>query len=430
MEQDKALNGIRVLDFTGPSGVYCTKLLADLGADVIKIEPPEGDPMRYIGPFYHDDVHPEKSLYFWHFNTSKRSITLNLETIDGRELFKKLVKDADIIVETFSPGYLDLWGLSYATLKKINPKLILVSITGFGQIGPYKDFKASDLIGLATSGILYTLGFPEDPPTSIGASQAYHMVSANAAIGALMALLCRDEIGEGQWVDVPMQGTNIRMSEMVPFTFWISGKNRKRSGLEFYRARRDIFECKDGRVVCSALGGGGAEKMLEWMESEGMAADLREETYAPIIALLMGASPYGKGSQDKINMAEAGKKLRDYPKESDHIEQVWEAFLMTHTMVELFVGAQTRGVRLMPVNNVKNVVEDTGLKERGYFVDVEHPELKDTLLYPGPPFRLSETPWNISRRAPLVGEHNNEIYEKEIGISKEKLARLRAEKVI
>jgi len=430
MEQEKALNGIRVLDLTGPSGVYCTKLLADLGADVIKVEPPEGDSIRYIGPFYHDDVHPEKSLYFWHFNTSKRSITLNLKTVEGQKIFQKLVKDTDIIVETFSPGYLDSLGIGYKDLTNINPQIILVSVTGFGQTGSYRDYKASDLIGLATSGILYTLGFPEDPPTSLGASQAYHMASANAAIGTLMALLYRDETGEGQWVDIPLQGTNIRMSEMVPFTFWISGKNRKRSGLEFYRARRDIFECKDGRVVCSALGGGGAEKMLEWMESEGMAADLKEEIYAPIIALMMGASPYGKGSQSKINMAEAGKQLRDYPKELDHIEEVWQAFLMTHNMEELFVGAQTRGVRLMPVNNVKNVVEDIGLKERDYFVSVEHPELQDILLYPGPPYRLSETPWNISRRAPLIGEHNNEIYEKDLGFSKEKLAQLKAEKVI
>jgi benzylsuccinate CoA-transferase BbsE subunit len=408
-----ALNDIRILDLAGQNGVYCTKLLADLGADVIKIEPPGGDPMRRIGPFYHDEPHPESSLYFWHFNTSKRSITLNLTTPDGRAIFKKLIKDADIMVETYQPGHLDSLGLGYKELKNINPRLILVSITGFGQKGPYSSFKSSDLIALAMSGILYTIGFPDDPPTSLGASQAYHMVSANAAIGALMALYHRDRTGEGQVVDVPMQGTNLRMSEMVPFTYWISGKNRYRSGLEYYRMQRDIFDCKDGRVVCSALGGAGAEKMLEWMESEGMVGDLRDEKYAPVIALMIGASIYGKGSQ-RVHLA-AGKGLRDYPGELEHIEHVWESFLKSHTREELFVGAQTRGVRLMPVNDAKSVVEDIGLKERKYFVDVCHPQLNEVFTYPGAPYRLSETPWKISRRAPLIGEHNLEIYVKELG---------------
>ena len=428
-ESNKALSDIRVLDLTGPSGVYCTKLLADLGADVIKIEPPGGDPMRQIGPFYHDEIHREKSLYFWHFNTSKKSVTLNINMTGGRDLLNKLIKTADIIVETFQPGYLDSLGLSYENLKIVNPGIILVSITGFGQTGPYRDFKSSDLIGLATSGILFTIGFPEDPPTSLGASQAYHMVSSNAAIGALMALYYRAVSGKGQWIDVPMQGTNIRMSEMVPFTYWVSGKSRYRSGLEYYRARRDIFDCKDGRVVCSALGGAGAEKMLEWMESEGMVADLRDEKYEPVIAIIMGSSPGGKGTQQKIRL-EAAKGLRDYPEEADHIDEVWEAFLKTHTREELFVGAQTRGVRLMPVNDARSVVDDIGLRARNYFVDVEHPELNQVFKYPGAPYRLSETPWKISHRAPLVGEHNLEIYIKELGFSDKQLAGFMADNVI
>ena len=411
---NSALKGIRVLDLAGASGVYCTKLLADLGADVIKIEQPGGDPMRRMAPYYHDEPDPEKSLYFWHFNTSKKSITLNLDTSDGREIFTKLAGTADILVETYQPGYLDSLGLGYPALKIINPRLILVSITGFGQTGPYCNYKSSDLIGQAMSGILNTIGFPDDPPTSLGACQTYHMVSANATIGALMALYYRDATGEGQSIDVPLQGTNLRMSEMVPFTYWISGKNRYRSGLEYYRMQRDIFDCKDGRVVCSALGGAGAEKMLEWMESEGRAADLRDDKYALVIALMMGASVYGKGSQQKTDLA-AGKGLRDYPDELSHIEEVWEAFLKSHTREELFVGAQTRGVRLMPVNDAKSVVEDIGLKEREYFVGVKHPELDETFTYPGAPYRLSETPWKISRRAPLIGEHNTEIYVKELG---------------
>ena len=429
-EKDKILDDVRVLDLAGPSGLYCTKLFADLGADVIKIELPGGDPVRRIGPFFHDEPHPEKSLYFFHYNTNKRSITLNIETKDGQEILKKLVKTTDVMVETFAPGYLATKGLGYPVLKEINPRLILVSITGFGQTGPYKDFEASDLIGLAMSGLLYTIGFPEDPPTTLGASQAYHVASANAAIGALMALYNRKVTGEGQWVDVAIQGTALRLSEMAPYTYWLVKSNRKRSGLEYYRGLRDIFPCKDGRVVCSALGGSGVEKMLEWMESEGMAADLRDEKYKKVIEVMIGGSMYGKGKHDNIRMDLAAASLRDFPEEVRHIEEVWEAFLMTHTMEELFVGAQERGVRLMPVNDAKSIVEDIGLKAREYFVNVEHPELGETLKYPGPPYRFSETPWKISKRAPLIGEHNIEIYEHELDFSKEQLAILKSANVI
>jgi crotonobetainyl-CoA:carnitine CoA-transferase CaiB-like acyl-CoA transferase len=428
--KDSALSGVRVLDLAGPSGQYCTKLLADLGADVIKVEPPGGDPTRCHGPFYHDEPHCEKSVYFFHFNTSKRSISLDIENPDGREILKRLVEKSDILVETFAPGYLAEMGLGYEDLKKINPRLIQVSITGFGQTGPYKDYESSDLVGMATCGLLYTVGFPEDPPTTLGAQQAYHMASTNAAIGALMALYNRDVTDLGQWVDIAVQGTALRLSEMAPYTYWLVGSYRKRSGLEYYRGLRDIFSCKDGRVVCSALGGSGAEKMLEWMESEGMAADLRDEKYSMVMAVMTGGSFYGKGSQDKVRLDVASAKLQDFPEEVRHIEETWEAFLMTHTREEMFVGAQERGVRLMPVNDVASLVEDVGLKAREFFVDVEHPELKDTLKYPGPPYRLTETPWRISKRAPLIGENNQEIYEGELGFSKEKLSLLKSAKVI
>ena len=419
--KENALGDIRVLDLAGPSGLYCTKLLSDLGADVIRIERPGGDFTRRIGPFYNDEPHPEKSLYHFHFNTNKRSITLDIDSEEGRQILKRLAKTADIMVETFAPGHLDSMGLGYTQLKEINPEIILVSITGFGQTGPYKDYRVSDLTGLAVGGVLYTMGFPEDPPTSLGGSQAYHMASANAAIGALIALCNRDLGGGGQWVDVPIQGTVLRMSEMAPFTYWIKGTSRGRTGLEYYRSLRDNFPCKDGFVVCSALGGAGADRMLEWMESEGVVADLKSEKYAEVISLMKKAT---------IGDAATRRLTQEFKEEVRHIEEVWQAFLMTHTREELFVGAQTRGVKLFPVNDAKSVVEDVGLKERNYFVDVHHPELGKSLKYPGPPYRFGETPWEISRRAPRIGEHNIEIYEKELGISRDQLAVLKAANVI
>ena len=416
-----ALDDIRVIDLSGHCGIYCTKLLADLGADVIRIEPPEGDPLRRIGPFYHDESDQEKSLLNYHFNTNKRSITLNLQSDGGLQILKQLIESADVMVESFQPGFLAEKGLGFEDIKSINPQLILVSITGFGQTGPYHHYKATDLVAQAVSGVLYTMGFPEDPPTSLGASQAYHMASANAAIGALMALYYRDATGQGQHVDISMQATALRMSEMAPFTYWIKGVSRGRTGLEYYRSLKDNYLCKDGRVVCSALGGAGADQMLEWMTSEGMAAELNTDKYAEVIALIKKAT---------VGDASTRRLQDEFVDEVHHIEDVWQDFLMTHTREELFVGAQTRGVRLFPVNDAKSVVEDIGLNERNYFVNVEHPELGTKLKYPGPPYRLSKTPWKISKRAPMIGENNMEIYSNELKISEETINSLKNKGVI
>jgi crotonobetainyl-CoA:carnitine CoA-transferase CaiB-like acyl-CoA transferase len=377
IEENTALGDIRILDLTGPMGGYATKLLADLGADVIIVEPPEGHQARRIGPYFHDEVDPEKSLYFFQFNTNKRSVTINLASSEGREVFRKLIKTTEMLFETFHPGYLDSLGLGYADLSEINPRLILVSITGYGQTGPYKDFKSCDLTGLAMSGVLYSCGYPEDPPTALGCSQAYHMVSTNAAIGALIALSHRDDTGEGQWVDISMQGAVLRMSEFGTHAYWIDKTVRGRSGVEVYRGVRDMYPCKDGYAFCSALGGSGAPAMLEWMESEGMAADLLDEKYHEAIKAIMQGVPMGKGSQQNVRMDETAVRME---KDDDlrmlrlHIEKVWEGFLLSHTREELFVGA-SGGDK----NRADDLVRDPGLKERDFFVDVFHPELKTSL---------------------------------------------------
>lgn len=422
-----ALDDIRVLDLSGPNGVYCTKLLADLGADVIRVEQPGGDPSRKLGPFYHNEPDPEKSLHFFHFNTNKRSVTLNLETEAGRKIFKDLVQTADIVVESFAPGYLASLGLDYETLKVNNPRLILVSVTWFGQTGPYKDLQGSDLITQAMTGLMYTIGFPEDPPAAVGASQTYHMAAAHAAMGALMALFNRDISGQGQWVDLPVQGACMRMADMVGLMYWIEGTIRKRSGFEYYRGLQDVWRCKDGYIICSALGGAGADVILEWMDSEGLAADLLTERYADVVAAIKGVAGGSRGGKDK--KGKKPLKLRDLEEDRKHVEEVWLAFLLTHTKEELFTGAQTRKVVLMPVNTAKDVAEDIGLKERQYFVEVEHPHLDDKLKYPGPPYRLSKTPWSIRRPAPRIGEHNLEVYE-ELGFTREQLSALMASNVI
>ena len=396
---NSALGDLRVLDLAGRIGLYCTKQLADLGADVIKIEPPGGDPTRAIGPFYHGEENPEKSLYWFQFNTNKKSITLNIESPEGKRLLKRLVKTADIVVETFRPGYLDSLGLSYSTLKKSNPRLIMTSITPFGQTGPYKDFKASDLIGLALGGFLFICGWEDEPPSRVGGSQAYNMASIHATTATLIALYHRDITGEGQHIDVSMQQCVAHSLQWVPQMYDLQKRIMCRSG----RLGVPLQECKDGWTNFIALFDW--DLLVDWLKSGGGAADLDDDKY----------------------------KDMDYqirPEVRQHITEVTDAFTKSHDKRWVCEEGQNRGVIAIPCNNAKDVVENPQLVLRNFFVDVEHPELNDTLKYPGAPYRFAETPWKIRRRSPLIGEHNNEIYKKELGLTSKQIAALKEQGVI
>ena len=397
--KDTALGDLRVLDLAGPIGIYCTKQLADLGADVIKIERPGGDPTRSLGPFYHNKAHPEKSLYWFHFNTNKKSITLNIESPKGKGIFKKLVKTTDIIVESFPPGYLDSIGLGYSTLKKINPALIMTSITPFGQTGPYKDFKASDLIGLAMGGFLFICGWEDEPPSRVGGSQAYNIASIHATTATLIALYHRDITGEGQHIDVSMQQCVAHSLQWVPQMYDLQKRIMVRSG----RLGVPLQECKDGWTNFIALFDW--DLLVDWLKSGGGAADLDDDKF----------------------------KDMDYqirPEVRQHITEVTDAFTKSHDKRWVCEEGQNRGVIAIPCNSAKDVVENPQLVLRNFFVDVAHPELGDTLKYPGAPYRFAETPWRIRRRAPLVGEHNNEIYKKELGLTSKEIAALKGQGVI
>jgi benzylsuccinate CoA-transferase BbsE subunit len=399
INNNTALGDLRVLDLAGPIGMYCTKQLADLGADVIKIEPPAGDPVREIGPFYRDEIDPEKSLYWFHFNTSKKSITLNLENTEGVEIMKKLVKTADVVVETYQPGHMDKLGLGYSALKEVNPGLIMTSITPFGQTGPYKDFKASDLIGLAMGGFLFICGWEDEPPTRVGGSQAYNMASINACTAILIALYHRDMTGEGQYVDVSMQQCVAHALQWVTQMYDLQKRIMVRSG----RLGVPLQECEDGWANMIALFDW--DVFVEWLESVGEAADLADERY--------------KDMEYQIR-----------PEVRQHITEITDAFTNAHDKRWICEQGQKRHIIAIPCNNAKDVVENPQLVERSFFVNVEHPELQDTLTYPGAPYRLSQTPWKIARRAPLIGEHNVDIYVNELGLTNNEIEAFKERGVI
>jgi crotonobetainyl-CoA:carnitine CoA-transferase CaiB-like acyl-CoA transferase len=395
-----ALGDLRVLDLTGPLGVYCTKQLADLGAEVIKIEPPGGDLSRAIGPFYRDEPDPEKSLFWFHFNTNKKSITLDIGSPDGKELLAALARTADVVVETFQPGYLDALGLGYASLREANPGLILTSITPFGQTGPYRDFYASDLIGLAMGGFLFICGWEDEPPTRVACSQAYNVASANACAATLLALYHRDMTGQGQHVDVSMQQCVAAGLQWVTQMYDLQKRIMVRSG----RMGVPLNECKDGWAMVIPMVDW--DDFVGWLESGGGAADLTTD-----------------------------ERYRDHeyqmrPEVRQHILEVTDRFTMSHDKKLVCEEGQKRHVIAIPCNSAKDVVENPQLVTRRFFVDVEHPELGDTLTYPGAPYRLSKTGWSIRRRAPLAGEHNAEVYRDRLGLTAQEIDSLRERRII
>lgn len=413
-EQDSKehmLSPYRVLDLTDEKGLLCGKLLADLGADVIKVERPGGDLARNIGPFYHDIQDPEKSLFWFAFNTNKRSITLDIETGDGREIFKRLVKIADFVIESFSPGYLDKLGLGYKDLENINPGIILVSITPFGQTGPYRDYKAPDIVAWAMGGEMYLFGDVDRPPIRISYhSQAYLHAASEAAIGAVMALYQRGDTGEGQQVDVSVQEAVAHLVEWAA-TRWDAMKLVMQRGESGNIRLRRMWPCKDGHLCWHIWSGPSSQRwtqpLIDWMEGEGVD-----------VGFLKGVD------WDNLVFSTATQEM------VDALQEVPSKFFMRHSKAELLEGAMKHNAMLYPVATPDDMLQNAQLAARNFWVKLDHPELGTSLTYPGSFAKCSLTPPSVTRHAPLIGEHNSEIYEGRLGISKDELQVLKQTKVI
>jgi len=417
MEQRQKQNGMlspyRVLDLTDEKGLLCGKLLGDLGADVIKVERPKGDPARGIGPFYHDEHDPEKSLFWFAFATSMRGITLDIEKPEGKEIFKELVKDADLVVESFPPGYMDKVGLGYAALERINPGVIMVSITPFGQTGPYRNYKTSDIVAWALGGYMYVYGDQDRPPIRISHhSHAYLHAAGEAATAALSALFYREITGEGQYVDVSIHECSARLD--MTHKWDMTGVFLRRGewlGPRTFKARY-IWPCKDGHVMWMYWAGPAAEvwtyPFLRMMKEEGLGDDfLVDVDWTTIDA-----------------DTEEGVKIIE--EMLSRLEGPTSKYFMSHTKAELEAKAGKYGFMLYPVADTKDLLENRQLASREFWENIAHPELNTTLIYPGPFAKTSEVELmpGISRRAPLIGEHNDEIFRDELGISEGRLSRL------
>jgi crotonobetainyl-CoA:carnitine CoA-transferase CaiB-like acyl-CoA transferase len=409
------LSAYRVLDLCDDKGMFAGKILADMGADVIKIEKPGGDPVRKRGPFYGDIPDPEKSLFWFAYNNGKRGMTLDVSTSKGRDLFKKLVKTVDVFLESFPVGYLKEIGLGYEELSAVNDQLVMVSISPFGQTGPYSRFKGDDLIVSAMGGLMQVCGDEDLAPLPVGFPQAYLAASLDAVEAVLVALWARPQIGKGQYADVSArEGVIFTESEMVPY-WTMMGQNPSRHGRRVQRpggvTSPVIWKCKDGYInYIIQAGQPGAERniaMVKWLEEEGFATD------------------YLKGK--KWHEFDWRKTKQE---EMDLIIGPLQDFFMSHTREELYTEALKRVISLVPVTNAEFMVNDLQLLSRKFWVELEHPELNKQIIYPGPFAKMTETPLDLRWRAPRIGEHNEEIYVKELGISHEELSSLKESGII
>jgi len=463
-----ALADLRVLDLTGEIGAYCTKLLADLGADVIRIEPPGGDPLRNIGPFWHDEQAADRSLYFFNLNTNKRSVTLDVAALGGgqqrtdnkqqpqtadsrhqtstgteqrakskeqtanseqqaaRRVFERLVRSADVVVETYEPGYLDSLGLGYEGLCAIRPDIILTSITGFGQDGPHAHYKWADIVGVAMSGMMTLAGEKDDPPNRPACNQGYVGASIQAAAGTLMAVLHRDNAGEGQHVDVSMQEALSINQETAIQTYDMTKQIRTRTGargiIPIDIPGIGVYECRDGQIFAYLGTPGGAPwtVMLDWMVREGKQEDLDQGENLEMVRSL--------NLRFLTALVREPEKLPARAKTLAHMHAVFSRFCASMSKWALYEEGQKQRLMLGIVSTPADLAVNPQLAARDWYRDIAHDGIGD-VRYPGPPYRLSATPWTIRRRPPLPGEQSGEIYG-ELGLRDDEILALRAGGVI
>jgi crotonobetainyl-CoA:carnitine CoA-transferase CaiB-like acyl-CoA transferase len=380
------LDSYRVLDLTGTLGFLCGRIFGDLGADVIKVEPPGGDPAR-------------RSLYWLAFNANKRGITLDLERREGQELLLRLASKADFVVESR--------GLEYSQLSKVNPGLIQVSITPYGQRGPYKDFQGSDLEIMALSGAMSLAGEQDGEPMRVTVPQAPVWVGVEAAMGALTALAYRHSSGRGQHVDVSAQAAVMAALAHAP-AFWdMSRVNPQRAGV--YLTGRSVrgarmrafWPCQDGWINFILYGGAAGrwsnQQLVAWMDEKGMAPEWLK--------------------QIDWNTFEVTTIAQE---EVDRLEAPIGDFLATLSKREFLEGVVQRGMLGYPVSTVEDISQDPQLAARAFWQDVSG------LKYPGGFAVINGERLPIRRPAPSIGQHNREVYEEELGLSSGEIAQIQA----
>lgn len=392
------LPGVRVLDLSSSMGAFCGKLLRDLGMDVIKIEPPEGDSLRAEPPFAGQQINREGSLRFAYLNAGKRGVTLDITQPSGRGLFLNLVRRCDVILETFEPGYLVQHDLGYDVLLEQNSKLILVSLTGFGQDGPHAHFKAPDIVTTALGGLLYISGDPDLPPCMPPETQSYYFSSIFAAYGVMLALWQRETRGIGAHIDTSVQAS-MALHEHVAFNYAAEGRVMKRSGSQHqHNAPANLFRCKNGFIALFVT-----------------------QNHWPIFLKIWDDHPAELDDPKWIN-----NNLRRA--NAEMINAMVTSYTSRFLKEDLAHLMQKNGIPALPVNSPSDFMCDPHIRERGFFASVTHP-LLGSFEQPVPPFVVDGNRLTTAA-APLLGQHNHEVFCGELGLAKIELEVLAAGGVI
>ncbi len=400
---EKALGDLRVLEVAHAwAGPFVGMCFADMGAEVIKIEKPGvGDLQR--SPIAHGPCAKDENLVFLFFNRNKKGITLNLGLKKGQEIFKEMVPKADIVVENFVPGTMDRWGLGYEVLNEINPKIIMVSVSGFGQSGPYREHAAFDLVAQAMSGMMTVTGHPGQPPVRSGTAISDYLGGLFGFSGALVALHWREKTGQGQWVDSSLMDSTVLTlgDRIVRYAHFGYPELISQVGNRYpMMGRAGCYATRDGYLTFRAASQGGAAKL----------------------AKIVGREDLIKGDEDT-------NSLKTWELLEGEMGHTLEAFLKDKTTEEAFEILDKAGIACAPVQSLDEVIEDPQFKHREMLVDVEHPTIGKMKMVGVVP-KLSRTPGRVETPGPLLGQHNEEVYSNLLGYSKEEISRLRGEKVV
>jgi crotonobetainyl-CoA:carnitine CoA-transferase CaiB-like acyl-CoA transferase len=389
------LDDLKVLDLTHyVAGPYCTKLFADLGAEVWKIEPPgRGDPCRGIGPFPGDRSHPERSGLFLYLNTGKKSVTLDLRSEQGKELFLELAREADVLVESFKPGVIGRMGLDYETLKGLNPSLVMTSISSFGQSGPYRDYEVTEIGLHALSGLMHVAGEPGREPLKKGGNFAQYHGSLNGFVATMSALFYRNMTGEGQHVDVSIAESFVAINGRPLKIYAYTGEIASREGVQARAWPSGFYLCQDGYVAFSPTQG--RDWWTDFVEMVDIP-EMRDERFTT-----------------KEGRAENAEELDAY----------FTVWLVEHTKEEVYRLSQEHRIPSGYLCDAQDLLDSPQFQARGFYAEVDHPEAGGQML-PGLPFKVSSHQGK-GNRAPLLGEHNEEVLCGVLGLSKADLGALK-----
>lgn len=395
-----ALEGVSVLDLTHCiAGPYCTRLLAGFGADVLKVEPPGGERGRRMAPFFRDEPGPDTSLPFAYLNSGKRSLTLNLKSEEGRDILWPLLSETDILVENFAPRVMPSLGLDYPALKEIAPHLVMVSISNFGQTGPYRDYKASDIVEYAMGGLMYIFGAYDREPLKHAFNQAQFKAGTDAASAALMALYHQRMTGQGQHVDVSIQEAVASGLRDVVNNYTYTGAIRRRQPNHSGDMQR-IRATADGFLL----------------PNPGLGSGLNWDSYVEFLGLPeLDDDRFRTPSARLVNAEELGRILDEY--------------FMRQGKYEMFYSSHERRFIFGIIQSPEEVLNDPQFAHRGYFEEVTHPEMGD-LKFPGAPFIMESTPWQTGGAAPSAGQDNAEVLGGRLGLNAFQLGKLRAQGIV